>query len=496
MSEVRSNILSFLLLLLFTITAAAQDVVVQRGCRRGTPRPEGMVARRGAAGGQVKQTGGDFYHDERHQLTVMVEFNDRAFKGDEAATLAQWNKIFNAENLTEEPFKGSVHDYFYAQSYGKFNVIFDLVYVKVSGDAEKYTSTQTDDENSQYLVQDIMEVLKNRNDINWNLYDWNGDGFVNQLLIVYAGHGMNDSSGSYLIWPHQWWVSEHLKDRKQGEYCEPIPVTYNDKEYKVDCYCALAELTKKNDYGSFGTICHEYTHCFGFPDFYYGNTNYVAGWDLMDSGNYNANGYLPPCYSAHERWMMGWLTPIELKENATITDMPALADEGRAYLIRNDGHENEYYIVENRQQTSWDASLPCNGIVIFHIDFDPSLWVSIKEYVNTSNHQHYALFHANNKTSTLDLDGWSYPYEQNDSLTNTSVPAAVLYNNNTDGTRLMSKPITKMAVADGLASFHFEVAPITGMKEVTTGADQLLYRFGMIDILRDAKGNIRKVIRK
>ena len=117
MADVRRKIsLSFLLLLL-TISAAAQDVTIQRGCRVGTPRPEGMALRRGAPTGQKKQTGGDFYYGERHQLTVMVEFNDRAFKGDEEATLAQWNLIFNAKDLKEPPFKGSVHDYFYAQSY-------------------------------------------------------------------------------------------------------------------------------------------------------------------------------------------------------------------------------------------------------------------------------------------------------------------------------------------------------------------------------------------
>ena len=275
-----------ILLLLLTISAAAQDVIIQRGCRVGTPRPEGMALRRGAPTGQKKQTGGDFYYGERHQLTVMVEFNDRAFKGNEEATLAQWNKIFNTKNLSEAPFKGSVHDYFYAQSYGK---------------------------------QDIMEVLSTRH-IDWSLYDWNGDGFVNQLLIVYAGNGMNDSSGSNLIWPHQGWMSEHLKDGKTGVYCDPVPVTYEGKEYKVDCYCALSELTKNNDYGSFGTLCHEYTHCFGFPDFY-SNTSYVGAWDIMDYGNYNGNGYCPAGYSAHERWMMGWLTPTELNKATTVTDM-------------------------------------------------------------------------------------------------------------------------------------------------------------------------------
>ena len=92
----------------------------------------------------------------------MVEFNDRPFKGNEEATLAQWDKIFNTKNLSEAPFKGSVHDYFYAQSYGNFDVDFDLHYVKVPGNAEKYASTNANDENSQYLVQDIMEVLSTR----------------------------------------------------------------------------------------------------------------------------------------------------------------------------------------------------------------------------------------------------------------------------------------------------------------------------------------------
>ena len=492
----RRTLSSVLLLLFFMLTASAQDMTVRTGCRRGTPRPEGLVMRRGAPDSQPKQVGGDFYHGERHQLVVLAAFNDRAFKGDEAATLEQWNKIFNAENLTEAPFYGSVHDYFLAQSYGDFSIVFDLLYVKVSGDAVKYASDATADENSQYLVQDIVDVLNNRNDIDWSLYDWNGDGFVNQLLIVYAGQGMNDydpSSYSDLIWPHQWWMSEHLKDRQEGAYCDPIPVTYDGKEYKVDCYCALAELTRSNDYGSFGTICHEYTHCFGFPDFYYGSTKYVAGWDLMDSGNYNGDGYQPAGYSAHERWLMGWLTPVELDDATAITDMPALADEGRSYLIRNDGHENEYYFVENRQPLGWDAALPGNGIMVFHIDYDPGLWTSASVYVNAPSEQHYIVFHAND---TYSYSGWAYPYNDNDSLTNLSQPAATLWHENLDGTKLMNKSLHDMTVVDGLASFRFAVSTPTGIQErKAEGTPKELYRIGPVGILRYPNGETKKVVK-
>ena len=97
-------ILCFILLLTVCISSAAEDSIRMRSCRRGTPRPQGMLLHRGAPGGQPRLVGGDFYHGDCHQLTVLVAFNDRAFTGDEAATIQQWDKIFNAENLQEEPF--------------------------------------------------------------------------------------------------------------------------------------------------------------------------------------------------------------------------------------------------------------------------------------------------------------------------------------------------------------------------------------------------------
>lgn len=460
MRKLGITIVTAMLLSLTTLTAVAQENLSPQGCRRGTPRQQSIHLSRGTS---VDMTvGGDFYRGERHQLTVLVAFNDCSFVGDEAATLEQWDKIFNTENLTEEPFKGSVHDYFIDQSYGDFSIVFDLVYVQVSGDIKKYASSYTDDENSQYLVQDIADILKTR-DIDWGKYDWNGDGFINQLLIVYAGHGRHQFLDSELIWPHQWRMSIHEKDLQQDVYCEPIPVSSGGKDYMIDSYCALNELGKNDEYDTFGIICHEYSHCFGLPDFY-GSSYVVGGWDLMDNGFSNGQGYRPCNYSAHERMLMGWLTPVELTGTTTVTDMPALADEPVAYLIRNDGADNEYYIVENRQQKGWDEDLPGSGIIVFHVDFDKDLWIN--SLVNIEDTKHYYIFPANNKSSYLTLSGWAYPYVTtdshgkesvvNDCLTNTSKPAAVLNNRNTDGKLLMSKPITRMAVdANGLASFVF-----------------------------------------
>ncbi len=458
MFDVRSKISLIFLLLFVALTAAAENLHQPMGCRRGTPRSATTLRRAQSLG---YHCGGDFYKGTRHQLVVLASFKDRQFQGDETATIAQWEKIFNTKNLSEKPFYGSVHDYFYDQSYGQFDVIFDLKYVQVDS-CKKYRSTKEDDENSQYLVDDAFDVLLTR-DIDWSLYDWNGDGYINQVIFVYAGKGSfyggfsNAEADKNSIWPHQWRLSEHLdlttpdtKDHRNARSFEK-----DGKTYTVDTYCAVQEIGTNGGYDSFGTICHEYTHCFGFPDFYVDKTKYVGQWDLMDYGNTNDKGYCPAGYSAHERWLMGWLEPIELKEPVTITGIPALSEEGKAYLIRNDDYPSEYYIVENRQPTGFDAKLPGSGVIVFHIDYDESLWASydLNAIVNSNTKRHYVIIPANDSYKE---SGWAYPYYDNDCLTDTSEPAAQLWHERSDGTKLMSKPLFNIAVdSEGLASFDF-----------------------------------------
>ena len=473
MSEVKDKIVLFLLLLFVTLTAVAEDFQCQVGCRRGTPRPATMLHR---APYPPKQCGGDFYKGTRHQLVVLASFKDRPFRGDETETMQQWDKIFNARHLSEAPFYGSVHDYFDAQSYGQFDVVFDLQYVQLPDSCKKYRSTVSSDEYSQYMVDDALDVLLTR-DIDWSLYDWNGDGYVNQLLFVYAGKGSSYGGfggDSNSIWPHQWRLNEHkdLTTAISGDYRDARSFEWGGKTYIVDVYCAVQEIGIEGGYDSFGTICHEYTHCFGFPDFYDGATTYVGNWDLMDYGNMNGLGYCPTSYSAHERWLMEWLKPIELKEPVSIADMPPLSEEGQAYIICNDDYPNEYYIVENRQPTRFDAKLPGAGVTIFHIDYDESIWTSYSASSNNNKTQHYTIFHANNRTSSSYQWGWAYPYQGNNSLTDTSQPASQLWHERSDGSKLMSKPLYNIAVnSDGLASFDFmeDVSAIHTVGHSTTG---------------------------
>jgi hypothetical protein len=191
---------------------------------------------------------------------------------------------------------------------------------------------------------------------------------------------------------------------------------------------------------------------------------------------------------------LGWLDPIELTETTTITDMESISHgKKEAYLIRNDGYSNEYYIVENRQQTGWDSSLPGSGIVIFHIDYDEDIWKYGSP--NTKDRTMYSIIPANTQTSVSYASGWAYPYQNNNMLTNESTPAATLFHENTDGTLFMNKSLTDMTVTNGLASFQFK-NNVTGIwEQKVLRQPKILYDYGPIYIIRNAQGEIKKVMK-
>ncbi len=57
------------------------------------------------------------------------------------------------------------------------------------------------------------------------------------------------------------------------------------------------------------------------------------------------------------------------------TDRPtAKTATAAAYIIYNDDNPNEYFLLENRSRTGWDAGLPGKGLLILHVDYDWSTW--------------------------------------------------------------------------------------------------------------------------
>ena len=138
----------------------------------------------------------------------------------------------------------------------------------------------------------------------------------------------------------------------------------------------------------------------------------------------------------------------------------ALSQGGDFYVVYNDQYNkktNEFYLLENRQYSGFDYFLPGHGVLITHVNYVASDWRS--NSVNTTyGREGYAVVPANNRRVYTDSiqAGQTYPYIDNDSLTDTSTPNAAVFNVNKNFKNILQKPITKISVDNnGVASFLF-----------------------------------------
>lgn len=389
-------------------------------------------------------------------LLILVNFKDK--KMQEKSTQAVFDQMLNGLNNPYGKNHGSVREFFRDQSYGQFDIEFDVVGpFTVSKNMSEYGANDEDD-NDIDAGNMIKEACRMANsEVNFADYDWDSDGEVENIYVTYAGYGEADGGEDDTIWPHQWDLASAT-----GSSLTLDGVTINT-------YACGAEL--KDGQGTtisgIGTMCHEYSHCLGLPDFYdpdYSGGHGMFDWDLMDGGSYNGDGFCPAGYTAYERWFSGWLEPVELNTACNVSDMKAIEDNPEAYIIYNDQNRNEYYMLANHQQKGWDKEEAGKGMLILHVDYSKSVWDNNGPN-DDPNHQRMTIIPADNTFNYQTYEGTKYYYANdgdtwpgktnNTALTDTSTPKASLYNKNTDGTYLMHKPIEDITEENGLISFRF-----------------------------------------
>ena len=395
------------------------------------------------------------YQGQKRGLLILVEFADNTF----TSTInpkEDYQKLMSEENYKETKNYGSVRDYFKAQSYGKFDFILDVVGpIKLSHNMNYYGGNDKfgDDLRSGTMIWEACKLADEQ--VDFSEYDWDGDGEVENVFVLYAGYGEAQSYKSNTVWPHAWTLNAAKMYEETIGSCVFDGVT-------VDSYACGCELSGSSGttQDGIGTICHEFSHCFGLPDFYctdYSHEELTMGnWSILDDGNYAANGYIPVSYTAYERWFCGWLEPTELSSPQFIKDMSNIDENGEAYIIYNDNDRNEYYLLQNIQRKGWNYGAGGHGLLVIHVDYDQEEW-EYNTINNNPNHLRMSPICADNKRSNMNLAGDTYPgTSKNTQLTDNSVPAATLFNANTDGKKLMHKPITDIAESsDGLISFTF-----------------------------------------
>ena len=440
-------------------------------------------------------------------LIILVNFKDTKFQTGDADTKTLYDNIANTPGYTDKNgFVGSVADYFKDQSRGVFNLTFDVVGpVTVSQNASYYgendKKTEQDKRPAEMVVEAVNLVKTKVTD--WKQYDWNNDGEVDQVMIIYAGEGEASGGAESTIWPHEYSL---VAAKYYGEGTGPVTV---DNNLEVNTYAVANEgMVEQSLFGNsftymgIGTICHEFSHCLGLMDMYdtaYGGNFGMAEWSLMDQGSYNGNGFTPANYTSFEKQQIGWITPTELTGVKSVTGMKAWNDADECYKITNKGNANEYYLLENRQKKGWDEYVPASGLLVLHVDYDDDIWAWNLANTNNSDasagalndHQRCTIFHADGKEkyaeysalvevlvekyyedgdlSDEDWDKYNalqvaieddakhdvYPQSDNTELSNTSKPRAFTYNANSDSRKLMNVKISDIAMNNGFISFSF-----------------------------------------
>lgn len=417
------------------------------------------------------------YVGKKKGLIILVNFTDVKFEAEHDRQL--YDDAANKKDFTSKyGHQGSVHDYFLDQSNQQFDLTFDVLGpVQLTHERKYYgadgvtTDEQANiDPNAAYMISEACKAVDDQ--VNYADYDWDNDGIVDQVMVIYPGHGENGLGGADAIWPQE----------------SQLTASYIELELDgktIDTYACTSELTVYQDpepdgtysqgLDGIGTLCHEFAHCLGLPDTYdtgdgiwYG----MSTWDIMDGGAYNGRAFLPAAFTAYERMYAGWQQPIELDDkDVDVTDMKALTEGGNTYIIYNKAWKDEYYLLENRQPTKWDRGLHGKGLLVTHVDYMPVFWeynwvnysdvlseieIHPRCHVMPADDSYRGLMEDDVYIGGIDIAGDTYPYGSRDSLTNTSYPRAFFYNQNTDGSDRMNHAITKIRQnEDGTIAFFF-----------------------------------------
>lgn len=458
----------------FSLAVSAQEFEIRKGgCM---PNVEGNAATATHRAFLPKPNSNWDASRTYRQLVLLMSYakDNVDFLGDDPKAL--YNRIFNEPGYTEEGRNGNgcVADYYRDQSNGLCNLQFDIYGpYKVDFKAQPYEKPDSKSKNYQRnaIAAAINMFLADNPGLDFSPYDWDGDGIINQVVIISAGFSGNINFNAVYgyIWPNTSIIS---------------PIKTHDN-YTISNYTASAELWPNKRLMGIGTICHEFSHSLGLPDLYPVPSSWtysaVDEWDLMDGGNFTDYGWCPPNYSPLEKMLFGWLDPVELKKPCSITGLKTVSEGGEVYQVKHT--DSEYLLLENRQWKGWDLGNPGKGLVVYHVNYDPDLWYNNAVNGSKAGVFNYSIVAADNRDyeaweklvsenvcPTYQNGGWmnnshlsgsSFPYatdstETVDAFTDTTVPAAVMMNNNGEGSKLLSKPITNIRMSEeGLVSFDF-----------------------------------------
>lgn len=295
----------------------------------------------------------------------------------------------------------SLKSYYYKSSYGKLDIsgtvlkpyntgkttsYYDNLYKQYLKDLEKYESGKTDEYPDCVEYSIIREALKYYdNQINYQDYDYNGDGYIDSIYLVYTNKYSEDSDSF-------WWAYTNEFLTEEQEYYDGVEADF----YMFMSYeFFFDKLNNQTVNLNTETLIHETGHLLGLDDYYdydssTGPNGGIGGGDMMD---YNVGDH-----NAYSKLMLGWIDPYVVNGNTTTLTLNSFGSSGDAVIVfkQYDGSFfGEYYIIDfytpdglNAQGAGNNGLFSVSGIRIYHIDStlnDPADCWSIFELTKYNN---------------------------------------------------------------------------------------------------------------
>ena len=409
-------------------------------------------------------------------LVILAEFQDTTFTIQDTKNVFT-NYLMNEGHFTDtrynqdKNYKG-VRGYFKDCSYGKFIPTFDVVGpVKLPKPQAIYGAGQND--RVDLLIADACSAVDGT--VNFADYDANGDGLVDLVYVIYAGHSANVTGNTITdIWPKSGTVN--ISNTFDGKSIRRFGVSNE--------LAGLENKAKdKETINGIGLFCHEFSHTLGLPDIYAYHTDAenqddqgMEYWDIMDGGTGIRGGRIPASYLAWEREVMGWMNIDELKNDSTINNLKTIDNGGKAYKIVNSKNKNEYIVLQSIQKGAWNQGWGNGtygkGLLVYRISYQSDK-VNIFDYPNNikgkprvipipADGKILAAANAGGKLNvyTAQLNGDPYPYNGKN-----KIDSFKLY----DGS-IMNKSILNIIENDGsdansrYVSFEFKNNETTGIQ--------------------------------
>ena len=189
-------------------------------------------------------------------------------------------------------------------------------------------------------------------------YDADGDGYVDNVHIVFAGYGEEAGASPSAIWSHEAMFPEITM---QG--------------MKIDRYSCTPELRGNRGGGisRIGPCCHEMGHALGAMDYY--DTDYTTGgsfegtgvWDVMAQGSWNNDGITPVHFNPYVKaYDFGWVGVTTLTHTGDYSLHPSIGEKDGVYRV-DTGSEGDFYLLESRVRDGFDTALPGEGLMVYHV---------------------------------------------------------------------------------------------------------------------------------